>query len=39
MIVLASIFVNFMMQKYGFDRLVQSDYSIKEGVALMYLKP
>ncbi|MBS3807188.1 MAG: hypothetical protein KGY60_06755 [Bacteroidales bacterium] len=39
MIVLASIFVNFIMQKYGFDRLLQSDYSIKEGVAEMYLNP
>jgi len=39
MIVLASIFVNFIMEKYGFDRLVQSDYSIKEGVADELLNP
>ena len=39
MIVLASIFVNFIMEKYGFDRLVQSDYSIKEGVVDECLNP
>ena len=39
MIVLASIFVNFIMEKYGFSRLVQSDYSIKEGVADEFLNP
>ena len=31
MIVLASIFVNFIMEKFGFGSLVQSDFSIKEG--------
>jgi exopolyphosphatase/guanosine-5'-triphosphate,3'-diphosphate pyrophosphatase len=39
MIVLASLFVNFIMEKYGFDRLIQSNYSIKEGVADEYLNP
>lgn len=39
MIVLASIFVNFIMQKFGFDRMIQSDYSIKEGVIDQYVNP
>lgn len=39
MIVLASLFVNFIMEKYGFDKLIQSNYSIKEGVADEYLNP
>ncbi len=33
MIVLASIFVNFIMEKFGFEQFVQSSYAIKEGVA------
>ena len=39
MIVLASIFANFIMVKFGFDRLVQSDYSIKEGAADEWVNP
>jgi exopolyphosphatase/guanosine-5'-triphosphate,3'-diphosphate pyrophosphatase len=39
MIVLASIFANFIMEKFGFDRLVQSDYSIKEGAADEWINP
>jgi exopolyphosphatase/guanosine-5'-triphosphate,3'-diphosphate pyrophosphatase len=39
MIVLASIFANFIMLKFGFDRLVQSDYSIKEGAADEWMNP
>ncbi|MFP4619976.1 MAG: hypothetical protein ACLFM7_01585 [Bacteroidales bacterium] len=39
MIVLASLFVNFIMQKFGFDQMVQSDYSIKEGVIDQYINP
>lgn len=39
MIVLASIFVNFIMQKFGFERMIQSDYSIKEGVIDQYVNP
>jgi len=32
MIVLASIFVNFTLRKCKLDRIIQSDYSLKEGV-------
>jgi hypothetical protein len=39
MIVLASIFANFIMQKFDFDSLIQSEYSIKEGAADEYLNP
>ncbi|MGM0531698.1 MAG: phosphatase [Bacteroidota bacterium] len=39
MIVLASLFVNFIMQNFDFDRMIQSDYSIKEGVADQYINP
>lgn len=39
MIVLASLFVNFILQKFGFDRMMQSDYSIKEGVVDQYMNP
>jgi exopolyphosphatase / guanosine-5'-triphosphate,3'-diphosphate pyrophosphatase len=39
MIVLASLFVNFIMQKFAFDRMVQSDYSIKEGIVDQYINP
>jgi len=39
MIVLASIFANFIMVKFGFDRLIQSDYSIKEGAADQWMNP
>ena len=39
MIVLAGIFVNFIMEKFNFDRLVQSDFSIKEGAVDEFLNP
>ncbi len=32
MIVLASIFVNFIIKKYNIKKLIQSDYALKEGV-------
>ncbi len=32
MIVIASIFINFIIEKYNFTKLIQSDYALKEGV-------
>lgn len=37
MIVLASIFVNFILKKYQIKSIIQSDYAIKEGLLLQYL--
>ncbi|MFN8208320.1 MAG: hypothetical protein U0T82_13070 [Bacteroidales bacterium] len=33
MIVLASVFVNFVIEKFGITRFIQTDYSLKEGRA------
>jgi len=37
MIVLASVFVNFILQKSGIERIIYSDFSLKEGVIYKYL--
>ncbi len=37
MIVLASIFVNFILKKYQIKNIIQSDYAIKEGLLVQYL--
>jgi exopolyphosphatase/guanosine-5'-triphosphate,3'-diphosphate pyrophosphatase len=37
MIVLAGLFVNFIMEKWSFKKMVQSEYSILEGVVDQYI--
>lgn len=38
MIVLASIFTNFIVQKLNIQRIIQSDYALKEGVMSLLIK-
>ncbi len=39
MIVLATIFVNFILEKICIDRIIQSDYAVKEGVLDKIINP